>query len=453
MLCVAASTLITACATSESTGIVVTGPAATAATPATTASPGTTGTTATTTPSSPAATASPSFTGDYNDLLAATVADLDVFWAEAFPAAYNGRDYRELRGGVQVFDRRSPAFPSCGGQQTTYSDIRDNAFYCADGQDYIAYDNGTLAPRLVEEYGAAAMAVVLAHEWGHAIQFRARVNEASIIMEQQADCFAGAWTARAINERPDGVVVSTADLPNIIAALISVRDTPGTTAADPQAHGSGFDRVSAFQDGYTNTATACARYPETPPVVIALPFSEADYQTQGNLPYTETIDLMTKDLDLYFGSEIAGWQPLAPGVAFDGTPPAGCTIERAGFCPGSGIAYDATFMQRRAYRIGDFAVGYLVGQAWAEAALVAEGSTLDGTARSLRTDCYVGAWTKGQIPRQKAEGDPRKLSLSPGDLDEGVQAVLTFGDDTQATPFERLAAFRTGLLSGRTACA
>jgi predicted metalloprotease len=461
---------LSSCARESSSGVVVARPrptttVATATPPRTTVPTG-----ASTSVPRVTTTTDPAAASDYRELVAAAIDDLSSYWATAFPDTY-GRPYKGLRGGVIAATRRSTDIPSCGGQGGSYRDVQDNASYCGDGQDYIVYDDQNLAPDLAEKFGPASMAVVIAHEWGHAIQFRANVRESSIIMEQQADCFAGSWTAHAITDRPAGVTIEPDELNGILAAMISVSDLKGTSANDGQAHGSGFDRVSAFQEGFTKGPTACSNYPSSPPVVIELPFTTADdQQNGGDLPYPKAIELMTKDLDLFFAEEIRGWTDLAStAVAYNGTAPSGCAVERAGFCKAKGvIVYDNTFMQAKAYKIGDFAVGSQLGAAWAEAALQREGSTLTGQARSLRADCYVGAWSKGQLPtaapRQRTTTtqpatptteDPkaRKLILSPGDLDEGVVATLRYQSSDDAPPFDRIAAFRKGLLGGRAACA
>jgi predicted metalloprotease len=468
----AIAVLASSCAQESSSGVVVARPRPTTTVapdsppispPDTKAPPG-----GSTTIPRTSTTSDPAAAGDYHDLVAAAIDDLSAFWGKAFPDTY-GRPYKGLRGGVIAATRRSTNIPSCGGQGGTYRDVQENASYCGDGQDYIVYDDQILAPDLAEKFGPASMAVVIAHEWGHAIQFRANVNERSIIMEQQADCFAGSWTAHAINDRPPGVTVATDDINGILAAMISVSDTKGTSATDGQAHGSGFDRVSAFQEGFTQGPKACAKYPSSPPVVIELPFQDAvDQDLEGNLPYPDAIEAMTKDLDLFFAEEFTGWTNLAASaVAFRGAAPSGCAVERAAFCKAKGvIAYDDIFMQSKAYKIGDFAVGSQLAGAWAEAALQREGSTLTGPARSLRADCYVGGWTKAQLPkptpRQRPTTssspsttvDPKKrtLILSPGDLDEGVVATLRYRTADDAPPFDRIAAFRKGLLGGRAAC-
>ena len=425
------------------------------------------GTPATTTkPTATTTAAGPSFAGDYREYVEVALADIAGYWSTAFPQAYNDRNWIDLKGGVIAATPESRDLPSCGGLRGRYSEVQGNAYYCSDGQDYILYDDGDLIPQIAEEHGAAAVAVVLAHEFGHAVQFRARVRESSIIMEQQADCFAGSWVGHVMNDQPAGFTITADDINGILAALISVRDQPGTTASDAQAHGSGFDRASAFQQGFREGADACAKYPDEPPTVLQFPFTAGDFDTGGNLPFNEAITAMTDDLDKFWRVEFAAastrWTNLAPGVTFDGQAPDGCSVADYGFCASAkAVVYNPSFL-RKAYRIGDYAIGLLLASSWAEAALVTEGSTLKGVARSLRIDCYVGAWTQAQIPTGRprttttssptTNPDERDLQLSAGDLDEGVIAFLTYGTTADGSAFERLAAFRTGLLQGRTAC-
>ena len=49
------------------------------------------------------------------------------------------------------------------------------------------------------------------------------------------------------------------------------------------------------------------------------------------------------------------------------------------------------------------------------------------------------------------------LSISAGDLDEGIQTLIAIGDPSADTnergsPFEKISAFRNGVLGGLTAC-
>ena len=62
----------------------------------------------------------------------------------------------------------------------------------------MVYDDGAqgVLAQLADSYGPSVMGVVLAHEFGHAIQGRAGDLDRdvpTIYTEQQADCFAGAW--------------------------------------------------------------------------------------------------------------------------------------------------------------------------------------------------------------------------------------------------------------------
>ena len=53
-----------------------------------------------------------------------------------------------------------------------------------------------LLPSLREANGDMAITMVLAHEYGHAIQKMARLNKKgtpALVAEQQADCFAGVY--------------------------------------------------------------------------------------------------------------------------------------------------------------------------------------------------------------------------------------------------------------------
>src|SRR5262249_18807608 len=144
-----------------------------------------------------------------------------------------------------------------------------------------------LFPEIYDKFGPYPLGMVTAHEWGHAIQDRAGVTgQPSIVVEQQADCFAGSWLAHLARNESPYLRPTQRDLNAAFAGMLTFRDQPGVTAPQPQAHGSGFDRVGAFQDGFTNGAAKCATYPTDPPAVIELPFStQADFEAKGNEPY------------------------------------------------------------------------------------------------------------------------------------------------------------------------
>ena len=390
--------------------------------------------------------------GDHREVVPAAIDDLNTWWAENFPKLY-GAEYSPVQ--KVVAGNPGTTLPRCFRQGTgRYRDVAGNAFYCPDGQDFIAYDDASLFAELTTEYGSAAAAVVIAHEWGHAIQWRARVDEQSVIMEQQADCYAGAWTGHAMNDSDALVKIPTAELPRVLGAMISVADTKGVSANNPQAHGSGFDRASAFQDGFVNGPKACVDYPTNPPTVLQFPFTtQSDLINGGNLPLNQTLDLMVRDLDMYWAQEFtasgAAWTQLGPVVPVGDS--RACATESVAYCGStSSVAFDPAFIEK-AYRTGDFAVGVQFGLVWAQAALQVEGSGANGKQRRLRQDCYVGAWASDQLPDRQTT-DSKRLTLSPGDLDEAVISFVAQSSDGGDPVFDRLSSFRSGLLGGRSAC-
>ena len=94
--------------------------------------------------------------------------------------------------------------PNCddGGQtQAPYDEVAGNAFYCSNG-DFVAYDEQGLLPKLRENFGEFAVGLVFAHELGHAVQARVGYDpSATVYLEQQADCFAGAWAQHVAEQR------------------------------------------------------------------------------------------------------------------------------------------------------------------------------------------------------------------------------------------------------------
>src|SRR5262249_31141455 len=116
------------------------------------------------------------------------------------------------------------------------------------------------------------------------------------------------------------------------------------------------------------------------------------------------------------------------------------------------IAYDRDLIRSVYNEIGDFGVATLVGNAWASAMQTRLGITGETKPIGLQADCFTGAWV-GSVPIDQqgtvqARGLPgtreASFALSPGDLDEVVQAFLVFGDPTEAaesvrgTSFERM---------------
>ena len=182
----------------------------------------------------------------YTETLEGVITSLEEYWAEALPAL--GVPFTPPES-YSYYRPEDGGGPSCGGEQAPAK----NAFYCPPG-DFIAWDEtGLMIPYYVQA-GDFAAAFVLAHEFGHAMQARLpRKEQRGILVELQADCFAGAW-ARHVQEEG---LLEAGDLDEATLAVFSARDVPGTDFTDPAAHGTGFERTRAFSDGYEGGPASC----------------------------------------------------------------------------------------------------------------------------------------------------------------------------------------------------
>jgi predicted metalloprotease len=397
---------------------------------------------------------------DPDDVVRIALDDLGTFWEDAMPAVYD-REFWPPTGGFVAYGPGTPV-PPCGDVTLGYEDIEANALYCPD-EDYIAWDRVNLVPDLQREFGPLTVAVVMAHEYAHAVQARAGVSGAVVTLELQADCFAGAWVADA-GERVELFSGDGDDLDQALGGLLELRDTLGLTANDPNAHGTGFDRVSAFQDGFEAGAASCVDYEENPPPVVALPFRGlADRSQQGNLPVDQLLGPLTEDLESFYAA-------LLEDEGFDWDPPetveqvdprrdavecgrrhlSGEDLEMAAFycVPDETVYVDRTGLVPALDDIGDFAVAGEIARQYAFAAQQQVGVLDRFVDTDLHADCLTGVYTSAQF----LENIPQQvLLLSPGDIDEMVISFVKFGGE-EVTGFDRTAAFRTGFVEGYDAC-
>ena len=407
---------------------------------------------------SASASASPS--ASPNDAVVRSIKDVERFWTAAYPALSSGAAFKPVQGGYHPYTRNKLP-PACGGETTDY---QPNAFYCPDG-DFIAWDAETLIPQLQAQFGPLLVGVVIAHEYGHAVQTKLGLSDQpTVVLEQQADCFAGAWTADVLAGRSAAFKdVTPAQLDNTVAGLLMLRDQPGTSAQAPQAHGNAFDRVRALQDGVEEGATTCAGYRAGNLPVTEVAFTNPqDAATGGELPYGQAVNSLAADAQDYWSRTYpelarAPWQTLRI-EPFSGTPPQCSTPDvvaggSAFYCrDGDFVAFDNGRLGPQLYEnIGDNALGMLLGDLFARAAQDRRGRSTTDRAGQLAVDCLAGSWTNNQLQRKPDEG----LTLSPGDLDEAVAALLVFGragDKSGTSAFERIASYRSGVLQGLSAC-
>lgn len=178
----------------------------------------------------------------------------------------NGFWVRELgREGV-AFDppdgfwyyRSGETEPSCGGEPAESR----NAHYCfADGEEHVAFDLDWFQEYLIENPEGATTFLILAHEWGHAVQDSwlesggadrwERPNQ-----ELDADCLAGVFLAQSIREGT--IIEEPGDARAIFNWLYEAGAEPSTSPwTEPSSHGTREQRQAAFSDGYTRDTNYC----------------------------------------------------------------------------------------------------------------------------------------------------------------------------------------------------
>ncbi len=419
---------------------------------------------------------------DRDDFLLATVSDLNVWWASEYPAVYGG-EFTKIGAVYAAYPARPDDIPGCGTPRTTYREVFEYAaFYCGVG-DFMVYDDGPdgLLDDLSEQFGPSAVAIVLAHDYGHDIQHLVGLLDqglATIVSEQQADCFAGAWAARAAAGSVAGIVFTTDDVKAGLISMLEVSDPLGIDQYSPGGHGSGFDRVGAFQEGFTNGPARCAELIEQPLDLVPNEFVDTDDALQdGNAPWGydggALLGFVPVDLNLFWGTdaaaEIPGFDELAL-VPVTSPDQVACASLSDGIEDGAALCADqdtvylnepAALALYQEQTFGDFSVGYLIAVEWAEAAQLALGSTLSGEARALANDCLAGAWVNSVIPTDtgfpQPRSDERTMTVSPGDLDEAVHTAIHVSDespsdDVLGDAFEKIESFRLGVLGGLEPC-
>ncbi len=407
--------------------------------------------------------------GKIDNLAASAVSDLEEYWSDAYSEAFDG-DFQPVRALIS-WDAESFDGGFCGME--TYGLV--NAAFCKPDRT-IGWDRGVLMPGLRRQNGDMGAVMVLAHEYGHAIQQQAGLvnrKTPTLVAEQQADCLAGSymrWVAQGDSPR---FSLSTADgLNKLLAAVIAFRD-PLLTEAEARVgideHGSAFERISAFQFGFTDGPAACA----------AIDGKEIN-QRRGDLPVLLPED-QSGDLDItehWVRSMVDAlnilFEPASPPqLSFRPEAAADCANAQpsppASYCPDTNtIVVDLAEMQALATPSDEVDVGDLAGgdntafsvliSRYTLALQHARGLVLDNAEAALRTACLTGVATAKMIkPVNLPNGDT--ILLTAGDIDEAVSGILTNGlaasdvnGESVPSGFARIDAFRVGILGDEPRC-
>jgi len=208
---------------------------------------------------------------DQGEFVACVQNNVQSFWTQTL--AKQGTQYYSAK--LVLFTQATPS--SCGT-----ASAQTGPFYCP--EDHKVYlDTGffeELHSRFHARGGDFAEAYVVAHEYGHHVQsilgteraYEAAIarspnrrNELSVMLELQADCYAGVWGHSAYEHGK----VSDAEIAQGLDAAASVGDdriqqsVGGRIRPERFTHGSAADRQRWFQTGMTaGDAGACDTFNE-----------------------------------------------------------------------------------------------------------------------------------------------------------------------------------------------
>ncbi|RDH74097.1 peptidase [Mycolicibacterium moriokaense] len=409
--------------------------------------------------------------GAVDRLAAASISDIEDFWATAYPQTF-GDDFSPVKALVSWDAGGYVSEEFC--REDTYGLV--NAGFCF-LDDTIGWDRGELLPALRDDFGDIAVTNVLAHEYGHAIQHQAKINKKNtptLVAEQQADCFAGAYMRWVAEGNSSRFTLSTGDgLNSLLAAVISFRDpllSEDAYAPGANEHGSAFERITAFQFGFTDGASSCAAIDvkEISQRRGDLPVELQQDQT-GEWPVSEE---SVKAIVEALGTLFSPADP--PKLSLDTDSAKNCADARpsppVSYCPATNtIAVDMPGLEAMGAQSGqDGNGGALAGDNTAYSVLVSRymlavqhqrgGLSLDSAEAALRTACLTGVATT-KMTEAVTTSDGNTVALTAGDLDEAVSGLLTNGlaasdvnGDSVPSGFSRMDAFRAGVLGDEDRC-
>lgn len=390
----------------------------------------------------------------------ATVADIQSYWGRRLPdqgTAFHPIAERDLF----PFNASSLPPPCALAKRVTYDQLRGNAYFCPSA-GYIAWDEGEFLPRLDREIGPAASKLVLAHEWGHAVQQQLGLRGTSIVIELQADCLAGMWVRQSAQ---DARLVPDTDVAQALAGLLQLSDGLDVTPDDPTAHGSAFDRTQAFRDGYENDT--CFSYADHPPTVAALDIVRPG--PPSTIGFDEAMRRLPVALNDWYARTVLAFRPVtdlrpfdraqAPSATCDGMTQIPQVVTRFNFwlCPGEHyVLYNAAYLRRvfDGFGIGGLATALAVQWDGLAAGYELGAPSFTNLAGIPFRECFAGAFLRDTATR--ADGT---FPLTVAELN-GAVGYIVYQPDVPNDPavtglvtsFLALRSFENGIRSGTNSC-
>jgi predicted metalloprotease len=410
--------------------------------------------------------------GELDTVSLLAIDDVEEFWRQHYPEVTKEGTFTPAKKLISYDSTNPDEEDICG-----YSPYEDqNAFY-TDECKLIAWDRGVFVPDVHRYFGDVSIFGLFAHEYGHSVQGQAGlVNDGSSVLlgEQQADCFEGAYMRWAAEGNSRRFTVDTADgLNKEMASVIGVRDRVRREGDYEDfvhqygEHGSAFERISAWQFGFTDGPTACAAIDEKEikhrrgDLPLALQVGETGQLAVDEQSVRDVVDV----LGIVFKPAHPPQLSLDPKRACPDARPSPATS----YCPATNtVTVDLPALQKLAAVAEGHISGRVSGDNTAFSMLTSRytlavqqeygGLALNSARAALRTACLTGVATTAMswpitLP------NTHTIRLSAGDLDEAVAGLLINGmvasdvnGDTVPSGFSRVDALRTGVLGDKYRC-
>ena len=416
--------------------------------------------------------------GDVDHLVLLALNDIEEFWKQNWPDAAK-KPFKAVTRFVS-YDSTDPRSPRVCGDRTAG---KLNAAYAIPPCNLVMWDRGKLVPVAKKYFGDMAVVGIFAHELGHALQHNAEFvgpRTPVIVEEQQADCFAGVYLRWVAEGHSSRFMLSTGvALSHVIAGILKGAD-PVYTAEEYERtrdpHGTGLDRLSAFQMGFDSGSGTCAkidmdeitkRRGDEPMALQQDSSDDPDDPDKGNVPIDEdNLSVLIEIMNKVFAPKSPPSLSFSPSPCADTKPTKGAsycpvtntisvdlpTLQEIGKPGGAGGAGDTMILQ------GDNTAFSIVVSRYVLAVQRERGLPLDSAMTGVRTACLTGAAQRHMAePVEVPSG--KKLVLTGGDLDKALIGLLInkvaasdVNGEHAPAGFTGTLAFRGGVLNNIGEC-
>lgn len=424
----------------------------------------------------PTGTVNKTDNGDIDKLAQLAMNDIQDFWKQNYPDGVKN-PFKAVSTLVS-YDSSDSKSPVVCGISTAGLINAAYVFKC----NLVLWDRGQLMPSAKKYFGEMSAVGILAHEFGHALQFNGGIvspaKTPTLVKEQQADCFAGVYLRWVAEGHSSRFTLNTGDaLSHVVAGLLKIADPISSEEeyeqSQSQAHGTGLDRISAFQMGFDSGSGTCTKIDMSEikkrrgNEPLALQTDSSGETDSGEVSIdNDNISVLMEILNKIFNPK------SPPKLSFSGTSCSNAKATKgASYCPATntvtadlptlkdigkpggkkGIT-DPTMLQ------GDNTAMSIVASRYVLAIQQERGLPLDSPVTAVRTACLTGA-----AQRHMAESidvpSGKHLVLTAGDLDKAVIGLLMNGlaasdvnGENMPAGFTRALAFRAGVLDDTDQC-